>query len=183
MLRKINDKVVWQGKWLKCIERFYQTESGESFVWEMIERKNRAPGVAIVSRLMPSGRFVLIKQYRPAINAYVIAFPAGLCAQDDPAAEALKELREETGFTGQVKDISPVLKSQVGILDDESRIAIVEIDEYDPVNLNPCQKLEAGEEIEVFLVHPSEAKDFLKRQIEKGICVNAGVWSFFFVPR
>jgi len=141
------------------------------------QRSRSTVGVVIVARLLPSKRFILIKQYRPAINGYIIAFPAGL-GFNDPN-HALVELKEETGYTGTIVDVSPVLKTGVSLIDDNARVVYVEVDETLPANQNPVQELEDAEDIEVFLVGHEEAKDFLLKQIEQGTHIAANLWYIF----
>lgn len=50
----------------------------------------------------PDPEVLLIRQYRYAADGYVYEIPAGrLDAGEDPMACALRELREETGYTAQ----------------------------------------------------------------------------------
>jgi ADP-ribose pyrophosphatase len=50
----------------------------------------------------------MVRQYRPALNAYSLEIPAGMrdVAGEDPQATALRELQEETGFT--TRDVRPI---------------------------------------------------------------------------
>jgi ADP-ribose pyrophosphatase len=176
-MKKINEKTVYDGQWLSVIETIYQNKEGKELSWECVHRKRSTVGVVIVARLMPSKRFILIKQYRPAIDGYIIAFPAGL-GFNDPN-HALVELKEETGYTGKIKDVSPVLKTGASLINDNARIVYVEVDEKLPVNQNPKQELEDAEDIEVCLVAQEEAKNFLLEQIEQGIHVASNLWYLF----
>jgi len=128
---------------------------------------------------MPSQRFVLIKQYRPAIDGYIIAFPAGL-GFNDPN-HALVELKEETGYIGTIVDVSPVLKTGAALIDDNARIVYVTVDEKLPANQNPVQELEDSEDIQVCLVKRQEAKNFLLEQIKQGTHVAANLWYIFAI--
>jgi len=79
------------------------SESGEEVHWECIAHATDTYVVVVVARLMPSGRYVLLRQYRQAIENTVIGFCAGAApAGSDPEVEALRELREETGFVGHI---------------------------------------------------------------------------------
>src|SRR4029077_4668140 len=118
--------------------------------------------------------FILIKQYRPAIDGYIIALPAGL-GFDDPN-HALVELKEETGYTGKIVDVSPVLKTGASLINDNARVVYIEVDENLPANQNPVQTLEDAEDIQVCLVTKAGAKDFLLGQIEQGTHVAANLW-------
>jgi ADP-ribose pyrophosphatase len=79
-------------------------------------------GVGIVAILQyPSSaedpgksELLLQKQYRPPIDKIVIEVPAGLVdAGESPEASALRELKEETGYVGEVLEgsfgVSPIM--------------------------------------------------------------------------
>jgi ADP-ribose pyrophosphatase len=54
--------------------------------------------LAIVA-LTPDGRFPLVRQYRPALEAFTLELPAGLIEPgEDPAEASRRELLEETGY-------------------------------------------------------------------------------------
>jgi ADP-ribose pyrophosphatase len=54
--------------------------------------------LAIVA-LTPDGRFPLVRQYRPALEAFTLELPAGLAEpNEDPAEGCRRELIEETGY-------------------------------------------------------------------------------------
>jgi len=176
-MKKLNEKTVYDGKWLSVREAVYQNKQGRQISWETVHRKRSTVGVVIVARLMPSKRFILIKQHRPAIDGYIIALPAGL-GFNDPN-HALVELKEETGYTGKIKDVSPVLKTGASLINDNARIVYIEVDENLPANQNPVQELEDAEDIQVCLVTKEDAKDFLLGQIEKGVHVASNLWHLF----
>jgi ADP-ribose pyrophosphatase len=176
-MKKIDEKTLYQGHWLSVHEIIYQNSEGKRLTWETVRRTRSTVGVVVVARLMPSKRFILIKQYRPAIDGYIIAFPAGL-GFNDPN-HALVELKEETGYTGTIVDVSPVLKTGAALVNDSARIVYAEVDENLPANQNPVQELEDAEDIEVCLVKREEAKDFLLNQIEQGTHVAANLWYIF----
>ncbi len=176
-MKKINEKTVYDGKWLSVSETIYQNDQGRQLTWECVHRKRLTVGVVIVARLLPSRRFILMKQYRPAIDGYIMALPAGL-GSGDPN-HALVELKEETGYTGKIVDVSPVLKTSASLINDSARIVYIEVDENSPANQNPVQELEDAEDIEVFLVAQEEGKDFLLEHIKQGTHVASNLWYLF----
>jgi ADP-ribose pyrophosphatase len=178
-MKKTGEKILHKGKWLSLKETTYISESGQEINWESIERTNTNKSVVIVSKLMPSERYLFIRQYRPAINNYIIGFPAGLVEGDDLEAEALRELKEETGYSGTVKGISPVIHSNAALLTDTVRLVNIEINEEDEENLKPKQCLEIEEEIEVVLVQRDNVKKFLLEEQEKGTAMSVGPWCIF----
>lgn len=61
----------------------------------------QAPDWVNVVALTPDGRLVLVRQFRYGINEFSLEIPGGVMeAGEDPVAAGLRELREETGFTG-----------------------------------------------------------------------------------
>ncbi|MFQ3680132.1 MAG: NUDIX hydrolase [Pseudanabaenaceae cyanobacterium] len=60
------------------------------------------PGAGVVVPMAPDGRFVLVRQYRFAVGAYLLEFPAGtLEPGEDPDRTIARELEEETGYHAQ----------------------------------------------------------------------------------
>ncbi|MEY2880797.1 MAG: hypothetical protein RLZZ15_3177, partial [Verrucomicrobiota bacterium] len=54
-----------------------------------------------VLALTPDGHIVLVRQFRFGIDTFSLEIPGGVMeAGEDPIAAGLRELREETGFTG-----------------------------------------------------------------------------------
>ena len=92
-------KVVWEGKFLRCVLIKYIDSSGTLRDWESFERVN-CKGIVAIVPVTDKNEFLLVKQYRPPVNAYVIEFPAGLNDKGDTLEEAAqRELLEETGYT------------------------------------------------------------------------------------
>ncbi|MEI7999446.1 MAG: NUDIX hydrolase [Candidatus Omnitrophota bacterium] len=176
-MKKISERSVYEGQWLSVHESVCQAKDGRQVVWESIRRKKSSVGVVVLARLIPSNRIILIKQYRPAIDGYILSLPAGL-GFNDPQ-HALVELKEETGYIGKIVSVSPILKTGASLVDDSAYIVCVHVDENDPINEHPKQELEAGEDIQVFLVSPQEAHEFLLSQKEQGIHIASNLWYLF----
>lgn len=178
-MKKVQEKTLHKGKWLALKETTYISNNGDEVKWESIERTNTNKSVVIISKLIPSNRYLFIKQYRPAIDNYIIGFPAGLVEGENLEEEALRELKEETGYSGVVKGVSPIINSNAALLTDTVRVVSVEINENDKENLNPEQQLEVEEEIEVILVSRNDIKNFLLEEQESGSAIGLGPWYAF----
>lgn len=177
-MSKISEEILFTGKWLR-IKKSLFISRGQEFEWESIERVGHQCGIVIVARLMPSNRLVLLRQYRPALNNYVLGFPAGMGESDRIADEALRELREETGYEGTIIAVSPALKGNPALMSDSMYIVNVEIDETSPANQHPVQQLEPSEDIEVILMEEHSIPGFLVEQKQIGVEIGVGLWYAF----
>ena len=179
-MKKLSERIVFKGAWISVCEMVYQTREGKSLTWETVRRKKSKVGVIVIARLKHSKKFILIKQYRPAINGYILSFPAGL-GQGDPN-HALVELKEETGYTGRIVSISPVLKAGASLIDDSAYIVFAEVDEQLKINKVPQQELEDAEDISVCLVGLKQGRSFLLKEANKGTHIASNLWYLFGLP-
>lgn len=180
-MKKLSQKIVYEGKWLTVEEAHFENKHGERYVWESIHRKRSTVGVVIVAKLVPSNRFILTKQFRPVIDGYILGVPAGLGFDD--LNQSLLELKQETGYVGKIVEASPVLKTGASLVNDSARIVYVEVDENDPQNINPVQELETAEDIDVCLIEDYKAKDYILDQSKNGVHVAANLWYLFGMPK
>ncbi|MFL0197886.1 NUDIX domain-containing protein [Clostridium sp. WILCCON 0269] len=179
-MKRISKELLYEGKWVRLEEVTYSGKNNEILKWESIERTNTTSTVIIISKLVPSNRYIFIKQYRPAIDKYVIGFPAGLVENEDLFESALRELKEETGYRGKVKSVGPELYSNPALVTDRVRVVKIEIDENLEENKNPQQQLEEAEDIQVFALHKEEIREFLLREQSKGTAVAIAPWYVFY---
>ncbi|MBV7275235.1 NUDIX domain-containing protein [Clostridiaceae bacterium UIB06] len=178
-MKDIKERILYKGKWISLKETLYKAKNGEEVRWESIERTNTSKTVVIAAKLIPSNRYVFIKQYRPAINNYILGFPAGLIEEESLEEEALRELKEETGYIGTIKNISPELYSNAALISDTVRLVNIQVDENLEGNKNPVQQLESEEEIEVILVSEKNIRDFLLEEQKNGTALGIGPWYMF----
>ena len=121
---------LWQdykdAKWATLVKVTYTDPEGAERTWESAERLTRPKGsdidgVGVAAILQDPAKpddephIVLQKQWRPPVNQTVIEVPAGLMdPNESPETCALRELKEETGYIGEVvKDksfvVSPIM--------------------------------------------------------------------------
>jgi len=59
------------------------------------------PGAAVILPILDDGRILLINQFRPSLKKWLLELPAGTKeAQESAEACAMRELEEETGYSG-----------------------------------------------------------------------------------
>jgi ADP-ribose pyrophosphatase len=116
-----------ESKFLSLSKLRWTDEEGKDRVWESADRKTRSSGgvdaVAILALLshprLPLST-ILVLQFRPPVGRVVVELPAGLIDEGEtPAATALRELIEETGYgrerPAKVEDVSEQLVNDPGV--------------------------------------------------------------------
>ena len=175
----IKRNICYNGKWLKFEEITYKDSNEQIRSWENIKRTPDRGAAVIIALLRPSNRLVLIRQFRPPVDNYVIEFPAGLIDEgEDSNTSAIRELKEETGYKGKIiKSTQPVYSSP-GLTDETVTIVFVDVDEKDPENINPVSFNEATEDIQVYLVERNKIKEFLKERESAGDSIDAKLCTY-----
>ncbi|MFW5996540.1 MAG: NUDIX domain-containing protein [Lentisphaeria bacterium] len=177
---RLRNTTIAAGDWLRLEEVTFVDEDGRYRTWETATRQNTEGAVYMVTTLQPSGRFVLIRQYRPSPDSEVVEFPAGLIdPEEDAAVTAIRELKEETGYTGELKRITPPSLSSPGMTGEQVYIAFVEVDEKAPENQCPAQDCDDGENIEVYIKKPEEIHAFLEECTAAGVQLDSRLVAFF----
>jgi len=150
-----------EAKWTELRKIEWSDQDGKQRVWEAAARKTRkstgVDAVAIVPILKHPSKPVstmIIVQYRPPVEAFCVEFPAGLIDEgESPEQAAVRELREETGYSGKMVTVEVDLKEG----DEE-----------------PEQHLDDGEHIERVVVPISELYEKLQAMSkEQGKIVDA----------
>eukprot|EP00639_Heterosigma_akashiwo_P037546 CAMPEP_0194715692 /NCGR_PEP_ID=MMETSP0296-20130528/7462_1 /TAXON_ID=39354 /ORGANISM="Heterosigma akashiwo, Strain CCMP2393" /LENGTH=240 /DNA_ID=CAMNT_0039615703 /DNA_START=39 /DNA_END=757 /DNA_ORIENTATION=- len=159
-----------QCKWIGIKRIKYIDHAGKNNVSEAAFRLTKAPTtevdavevVAIIKQKDCEDSFILVSQFRPPVGKQVLEFPAGLVdGGERPEVAALREMREETGYHGEVKYVSPVLAADPGMSNATFVLVGMEIDGNDPRNQKPAAKLEEGEFVETHTVPVHKLLSFI----------------------
>ena len=128
----------------------------------------------IAACLKESRRVLFVRQYRPPAGKYTIELPAGLLDKPGESVEdaALRELYEETGYTGKVLRVLPPAYSSPGMSKETITIVFVEISDKDFPE-PPEAHNDVGEHIETFAVQLDELEEFLQQRAAAGDAIEA----------
>ncbi len=94
--------ILWEGKFLRVVDVEY-SDGVEDMLrrWEAVERVG-CDGIVGVVPFTEDEEVILIRQFRPPVNGYVIELPAGLCDPGETLEDAARrELIEETGYSAE----------------------------------------------------------------------------------
>ncbi|PHJ22042.1 nudix family protein [Cystoisospora suis] len=127
-----------------------------------------------------SEKIILVKQYRAAVDAVTVELPAGLVDAGETLEQAaLRELKEETGFSGRVVSVGPKLtQSTVGR--EELHLVTVVVDLNAEENSSVQQELDDHEDIEVIIVPLKSLVQELDNMARDGYTIFDSLYSFAY---
>ncbi len=173
-------RTLHRGKHLSLEFLEYQDRRGNVYPWERVSRAAHRGSVSIIARLMPSERYVLVRQFRPPLDCEIYEFPAGLIDDGESAEQtALRELKEETGYSGRVTRLLPPRSNSPGLSAESTWIVIMEIDESLEDNIKPMQQLDGAEDISVWTLTAEEGLQLALAGDKNGILPDAKITSYF----
>lgn len=102
----ISSKRAYDGKLLKIDQVDLELPNGASTMHEVV----RHPGAVAIVALDKSGKVLLIRQYRTALDRVVVEVPAGKIDPGETPEEAVhRELQEETGYKcGEIRRLASI---------------------------------------------------------------------------
>ena len=173
-----NISTIAETRWLKLESLKYTDAKNQERSWDRVSRVTPTPqgtedsnddpadAVAIFPLLKKFGsnviQTVLVKQYRPPLDAFTIELPAGLIdAGETPQQCAIRELKEETGYIAKLSDcqLSGTLPLSPGLSNESVMFCTVSVDMA--TNQNPVQDLEESEDIELIRVDLNDLEETL----------------------
>ena len=128
----LSEETAYRGKILDVHKLEVELPNGRRSTRDIV----RHPGAAAIVALTETGKIVLVRQYRTAIDRVTVEIPAGkLDPGEDPLDCAKRELHEETGFrAGKIRFLTSIVTS-CGFCDEMIHIYLathLEFDAPDP---------------------------------------------------
>ncbi len=172
-------KTLASGRFVELSELEFTDRRGKVRKWECADRVNSQGAAVIVAEIVPDGKIILVRQFRPPVWEYVLEFPAGLIDAGESAKEtAVRELREETGFAGEVIRVYPESCSSPGITGEKMTMVLMHVDGARYRDGLPQSFQEENEDIETLLVSKSELLQFLESEAAKGTAIDGKLLNY-----
>ena len=155
-LKRKSRTTACEGSVLEFCRDTMELPDGKVEQWDFVHHKKG--GGACTVPVLPDGRILMIRQYRPSVERETLELPAGARnrSDEDPMEAAVRELAEETGYqAGRVRFLTR-LKTAVAWCDEETFVYLAE-------DLTPAagQHLDEAEEIGVEAHSLSELLDLI----------------------
>lgn len=150
---KIDEKRIYNGRILNLAVETHRMPDEREARFEVVQHSGGATALPI----LPDGRLILIRQFRPAIEDYILEIPAGrLEPGEDTTTCVVRELQEEIGYRpGRIEKLGEIFSS-VGFCNELIHIYLA----YD---LQPVERaLEPDEFIELQIMSLDEALELIK---------------------
>lgn len=157
----LEKKEVASTQWLTLQTLTYVEGSGRVRKYDTVKRSTsrKMPGTAdavaafaILRRpdAPDDPEVLLVLQFRPPLNRVTVELPAGLIDPgESPEVAAVREMKEETGYTGRAVSCSAPLALSPGLTDESMCLVMVEVDLGAPENQNVIQDDSDARKIEV----------------------------------
>lgn len=181
----VKTELVARKNWVQLKLIHWRDPTGRDRIWESAERttrKGEIDAVEVFAIIRQSGHppsCLLVKQFRPPVGVETIEFPAGLIDEGEtPEQAALRELKEETGYVGTVRSVSPIVFADAGMTNANMVTVFVDVDGELEENRNPIATPDEGEFIKVYQVPIHGLIDRLRQLDAEGCGVDSRVWNF-----
>ncbi len=149
--KTIDHRTMYEGKLLHVY--FDEVEiSGKTYRREVVSH----PGAAAVIPVTENKEILFVKQYRYPVKRELLEIPAGkLDEAEDSAHCALRELEEETGYIGNIRELGYIYTTP-GFSDEKIYLYLADHLVYTQ------QRLDEGEYLEVLKIPVEEVLEMIR---------------------
>ena len=161
----------------------YRNEKGEARRWEAVERVN-CSGIVVIIPVTKEGDLLLIRQFRPVLNNYVIEFPAGLNDKGETLIDAARrELIEETGYTSEGLELMAEGPVSSGLSTEILTVFLAREAAPAPPDLLKKYPIDETEEIEVVRTPLVSAYETIEEFRRRGDIADLKIYGFIELAR
>lgn len=116
-------QILFTARRFQVVEHAQSLHNGQTVTRHVVVH----PGAVAIIPLLPDNQVCLIRNYRVAVGKTLVELPAGTMDRDEPPAEtAIRELREETGYTAARWHKLPSFFMSPGILNERMHLFVAE---------------------------------------------------------
>lgn len=163
-------------KWLSHFIRRCE-HRGQEFNYHVISRarelvpsEEKQPDAVVIVGITTNNEVILTLEFRPAIDARELSFPAGLIDGGETAEEAAtREFKEETGLDFEPRWKSPRrMYSSAGSTDESVQYVFGEVtgeSSHPVVILEDTPELDTAEDIKTFITPQSDLEDMIRADL------------------
>lgn len=152
-IKRLERTLMHQGTILKVYKDVMLLPNGKTEEWDFIHHN----GAAAVVPVLPDGRIIMVKQYRPALERMMLELPAGAVDAADEPKEicAMRELEEETGYRCDKLEWLINVNTTIAFCDEHIGVYVAR-------NMYPtAQHLDEAEELEVLAYTMEELEQLI----------------------
>lgn len=122
-MKRLKRELMYKGTILDIYKDTMQFANGKTEEWDFVSHRM---GAAAILPVLPDGRILLVRQYRPALERETIELPAGCrdSLTEDTRVTAIRELEEETGYRAGKVDFLFSLRTTVAFCDEHVDVYI-----------------------------------------------------------
>lgn len=154
-LKKLSEEVLHTNPWYEYKHDTYELANGLHGNYYYSETN----GAVLIIPQLPSGRLVLVRQFRYLAGKTSLEFPGGGIKKGLSARQAAAlELKEETGYDAEDLIVVGTFQGDIGFAKDQVTIFLAKISQEDPGSATP----EPHEQIEVLVRYPDEVEAMIR---------------------
>ena len=174
-MKILDRETIASGGWISLQKVTYLGHDGQTRTWECAARVHSRGAVMMIPVTKPGDKLIIIRQFRPPTGRLVYEFPAGLINPgEDPKETAIRELKEETGYTGTVDYCSPQVFTSPGLSSEFVHLVKMTVDLDAQKDLST--HFDESEYIETFLVGQDELAGFIRQAEADGYGVDTKMY-------
>jgi len=179
----IGKETAWEGKFIRTVLLEYKDKKGSNRKWEAVERVN-CDGIVAIIPVTTEGDLLLIRQFRPTLDCFVVELPAGLNDKGEDLLNAAKrELIEETGYMSDDFEFLAEGPISIGLSTEMLTVYLAGNCRPAPRELREKYPIDETEDIELIKISLSLAYETIEAYRKKGDLVDIKIYGFIELAR